>query len=130
MGTSDGKVRDVTDLRVWRAAMDLGERLYRLTWTFPRNETYGLAGQIQRASVSVPSNVAKGHTRESLKEYLNFLSIARSSLAELRTQIAFAGRLGYLTEGDVQATQREIVALAKQLPALRNALRKSVAGQL
>lgn len=128
-GSGDGRMRDFTDRRVWRAAMDLGERLYRLTWTFPRNETYGLAGQIQRASVSVPSIIAEGHARESLKEYLSFLSSARSSLAELRTQNAFAGRLGYLSEDEVQATQGEIVAPARQWMALRDALRTSAAGQ-
>jgi four helix bundle protein len=118
------QVQDFTDLRVWQAAMDLGERLYRVTWTFPRNETYGLAGQIQRASVSVPSNIAEGHTRESLKEYLNFLSISRSSLSEIRTQIAFARRLGYLNDNQAKDLEGEIVALARQLTALRNALRR------
>jgi four helix bundle protein len=106
--------------------MDLGERLYRATWTFPRNESYGLAGQIQRAAVSIPSNIAEGHTRESTKVYLNFLSVARSSLAEARTQVAFATRLGYLAASDADSLEREAVVLARQLTALRNALRRRV----
>ena len=122
--SANNQVKDFTDLRVWQAAMDLGERLHRVTWTFPRNETYGLAGQIQRASVSVPSNIAERHTRESTKEYLHFLSIARSSLSEIRTQFAFARRLGYLEVDQATDLERDIVTLARQLTALRNALRR------
>ena len=120
----DKQIQDFTDLRVWNAAMDLGEQLYRVTWTFPRNETYGPASQIQRAAVSVPSNIAEGHTRQSLKEYFNFLSIARSSLSEVRTQVMFAKRLGYLQENQASELEREIVSLSRQLTALRNALRR------
>ncbi|CAN5891284.1 hypothetical protein BH18ACI4_BH18ACI4_10010 [soil metagenome] len=57
------------ELRVWEAAMNLVEKVYRLTRRFPKQETYGLVSQIQRAAVSIPSNIAEGHTREHLKEY-------------------------------------------------------------
>lgn len=117
-------VSDFTDLRVWQAAMDLGEALYRLTWAFPRHETYGIASQIQRAAVSVPSNIAEGHTRESIKEYLNFLSMARSSVSELRTQVSFAKRLGYISSEQEHAVLSDLLSLARQLTALRNSLRR------
>ncbi|MCC6792171.1 MAG: four helix bundle protein [Thermomicrobiales bacterium] len=117
-------IRDFKDLRVWQGAMALCERLYRITWTFPRSETYGLAGQIQRAAVSIPSNIAEGHTRESIREYLNFLSMARSSLAEIRTQVDLARRLGYIDMSTQSDLESEAIRLAKQLTALRNALRR------
>jgi four helix bundle protein len=120
------EVNDFTDLRVWQGAMELGERIYRLSWTFPRSETYGLASQMQRAAVSVPSNIAEGHTRASIREYLNFVSIARSSMAELRSQGIFAERIGYLSESQAQAEVESIISLSRQLTALRNALRQKV----
>jgi four helix bundle protein len=79
------KIRSFRDLRVWQVGMDLVEQIYLLTQTFPKYEMYGLAGQMQRAAVSIPSNIAEGQVREHLKEYLHHLSIARSSLAELET---------------------------------------------
>ncbi len=78
-------VKSYRDLRVWQAAMNLVEQVYRLTRAFPKQETYGLSSQMQRAAVSIPSNIAEGHTREHLKEYLHHLSIAQASLAELET---------------------------------------------
>lgn len=78
-------VNSFRDLRVWQAGIDLVEQVYRLTARFPREEIYGLTSQIQRAAVSIPSNIAEGHTREHSKEYLQHLSIAQASLAELET---------------------------------------------
>src|SRR4051794_28308447 len=80
---SPNGVTNFRDLRVWQAAMGLVTAVYQLTQTFPREETYGLAGQMRRAAVSVPSNIAEGHAREHLREYLHHLSIAQGSLAEL-----------------------------------------------
>ena len=76
-------IKSFRDLRVWQAAMDLVEQIYLLTHTFPKHELYGLASQMQRAAVSIPSNIAEGQTRGYTKEYLHHLSIARASLAEL-----------------------------------------------
>ena len=76
-------IKSFRDLRVWQAAMDLVEQIYLLTRTFPKHEIYGFASQMQRAAVSIPSNIAEGHTRGYTKEYLHHLSIARASLAEL-----------------------------------------------
>jgi four helix bundle protein len=67
--------------------MELVEITYRLTKNFPKNEMYGLTSQIQRAAVSVPSNIAEGHTREHTREFLHHLSIAQASLAETRNTI-------------------------------------------
>ena len=91
------EIRDFPDLEVWQDAMEICERIYRLTWTFPRQETYGLASQFQRASVSIPSNIAEGRMRGSLRDYAHYVAIARGSLAEVRTQLILAQRLGMAT---------------------------------
>jgi hypothetical protein len=71
------KVGGFQDLDVWRRGMSLAETIYRLTATFPRHEQYGLSSQLQRAVISVPSNIAEGNARDSTKEYIQFVAIAR-----------------------------------------------------
>ncbi len=102
--------------------MDLVETIYRLSAGFPRGEVYGLTSQIRRAAVSVPSNIAEGHTRASTKEYLNHISMAQASLAEVETQIEIAKRLGYAAPEDATALLETSSVLGKQLYKLRDAL--------
>jgi four helix bundle protein len=73
------------DLKVWQAAMKLAEEVYRLSTRFPKHETYGLASQIQRSAVSLPSNIAEGHGRNSDNEFHHFLGIAMGPPAEPET---------------------------------------------
>jgi four helix bundle protein len=122
-GFSDGtKITSFRDLRVWQAGMELVEQIYRLTAAFPRAELYGLIGQMQRAAVSVPSNIAEGHTRSYTREYLHHLAMAHGSLSELRTQIEIAIRLGYLTAEQGEIVEGNSDSLSRQLTALRAAL--------
>ncbi|MEW5786582.1 MAG: four helix bundle protein [Pseudomonadota bacterium] len=81
----------------WQEAILLVKEIYALTASFPKSETYGLVGQMRRAAVSVPSNIAEGAARESTKELAQFLVIARGSLSELETQLVIARELGYCT---------------------------------
>jgi len=81
-----------------------------------------LTNQLRRAAVSVPSNIAEGQTRSHLKEFLQFLSMAQGSLAEVQTQIELAGRLRYLSAEQVEPALQRAESLAKQLYALRNAI--------
>lgn len=104
--------------------MYLVEAVYTLTQKFPKEEIYGLTSQVRRAVVSIPSNIAEGHTREHIKEYLHHLSMAQSSLAEVETQIELATRLTYLLPSQLEDLLREIHSLGRQLYALRNALRR------
>ena len=113
------------DLRVWQAGIDLVEQVYHLTETFPKQEVYGLTSQIQRAAVSIPSNIAEGHTREHSKEYLHYLSIAQSSLAELETQLEITARLKYILPEELGQILDDAASLGRQLYALRNALKKT-----
>src|SRR5712671_4078885 len=118
-------VRSFRDLRVWKAAMDLVEQVYVLTQTFPKHEMYGLAGQMQRAAVSVPSNIAEGHTRTHSKEYIHHLSIARASLAELQTQLEIALRLKYCSLEKMGRIIDQADSLGRQMSSLWNALTKN-----
>jgi four helix bundle protein len=121
------KIKSFRDLRVWQLAMEVVELVYRLTRSFPRSEVYGLASQIQRAAVSVPSNIAEGHTREHTKEYLQHLSIAQASLAELETQLEIATRFEICFETRLPIAER-VGSLGRQLYSLRNALLKTSRG--
>jgi four helix bundle protein len=85
-------------LTVWNAAMSLTVELYKLTEGFPKQEVYGLASQLRRAAVSIPSNIAEGSGRGSDKDFCRFLDIAISSCFELETQIEISYRMDYLSE--------------------------------
>jgi four helix bundle protein len=115
-------MKSFRELRVWQAAMNLVEKIYFLTRTFPKEETYGLTSQVRRAAVSIPSNIAEGHTREHIKEYLHHLSIAQASLAELETQLEIAVRLKYILPNQLKELLNDVNSLGKQMYSLRNAL--------
>ncbi len=85
------------DLVAWQQGMALVVVIYQLTATFPDTERFALASQMQRAAVSIPSNIAEGAGRSGSKEFLRFLYIARGSLSELETQCLIAERLGYMS---------------------------------
>ena len=87
-------------LEAWKRAIQLVKTVYTTTSDFPKPELYGLASQMRRAAVSIPSNIAEGAARESTAEFLRFLYIARGSLSELETQVLIAHDLGYLEDTD------------------------------
>jgi four helix bundle protein len=121
--SSGAKIQSFRDLHVWQSSMNLVVRVYKLTRHFPKSETYGLANQVQRAVVSVPSNIAEGHTRAHIREYFQHVSVARASLAEASTQIEIAGRLQFAPEDEIRSVLAEMSALGRQLTALRESLR-------
>ena len=90
-------MRDYTKIEAWRLADDLTVAVYGRTRSFPKEEMYGLTSQLRRASYSVPANIVEGSSRESQKDYLHFLYIARGSLSETQYFIHLARRLGYLS---------------------------------
>ena len=99
--------------------MALVEMVYRISSHFPVEERFGLSSQLRRAAVSVPSNIAEGSARRSKTEFLQFLHIARGSVAEMETQVQLAQRLGFLASTD------EIEAQLDKVFAKLNALIRS-----
>ncbi|MBP6661958.1 MAG: four helix bundle protein [Paludibacter sp.] len=86
------------DLNVWKKSMNLVILTYRLTGQFPKEELFGLSSQMRRAAVSIPSNIAEGHGRNSDKELIRFLFISLGSASELETQILLSNKLDFLNE--------------------------------
>ena len=109
------------DLVVWQKAMELVVAVYKVSKAFPKAELYGLTSQMQRAVVSIPSNIAEGHALKQTQAYLRHLAIASGSLAELETQLEIGARLGYLT-----FESRLIFAQASEVGRMLVGLRKSL----
>jgi four helix bundle protein len=105
--------------------MELVEKVYRITQAFPKHEIHASASQMRRAAVSIPANIAEGHTGKQTKALLNHLSIALGSLAELQTELEIAMRPGYVSAEQSTETEKQGAALARQLHSLRNALPKA-----
>jgi four helix bundle protein len=120
-------IRSYRDLRVWQRGIELVESIYVITQSFPKQEIYGITSQMRRAAVSIPANIAEGHSREHTKEFRNFLSIAQGSISELETELEIATRLGYLTADQFSRLMGQVAGLAKQVRALREALAKKIA---
>ena len=115
------------ELIVWQKAMDLVVAIYKLTSSFPKSEVYGLASQMQRAAVSVPSNIAEGHGLKQTQAYARHLAIANGSLTELETQIEIARRLGYLT-AENESVINQAGGVGRMLAGLRRSLQSRLAG--
>ena len=116
-------IKSYRDLRVWQAAMDLVEAIYRLTVNFPRSEIFNLVSGLRRTAVAVPSKIVAGHTSEDLKDHLYLLNQAQTLLSDMATQIEVSGRLEYITADLVESTTKQIESLRSQLYALRNSIR-------
>ena len=110
-------------LDVWQDARKLVKRIYGMTALFPKNEKYGLCDQLQRAAVSVPSNIAEGSSRETPADFVHFLVIARGSLSEVDTQLTLAEDLQYISADE--SLHSEIEAISKRITALIRYVRTS-----
>ena len=114
------------DLKVWQSAMELTTAIYRVTQKFPRHEIYGLASQLQRASVSVASNIAEGKGRGSDKELVQFLNRARGSLFEVETQVEIAQSLTYITGAELKALSLQTQLVGKMLNGMIAKIRQTI----
>ena len=113
------------ELVAWQVSVELVKHVYRVSDTFPSHELYGLTGQIRRAAVSVPSNIAEGAARATKKEFAHFLVVARASLSEIDTQLTIASQLGYLDKDEeVQQTLDRVFGLIGGLLNSLNASRR------
>lgn len=124
-----GIVYSFEKLKVWQEAKKLVVDVYHLLDSFPRFEKYALCDQIRRAIVSVPSNIAEGSGRRSLKEQIHFLEIAYGSLMETYNQLLIAIDLTYITEESVETIKPSIDAVAKMINGLSNSYEEKLEAQ-
>ncbi len=123
MGEKGVKSRSYRDLEVWKSSITFVKEIYLLTSQFPPAELYGLTGQIRRAAVSIPSNIAEGQGRNSGKEFRQFLGIALGSVAEVETQLIIAKEITYLNFEELNPLLERIDHIRKMLKGLSNSLK-------
>jgi four helix bundle protein len=118
----NGEIRSYRDLLIWQKGMALAKQIYAMTRAFPADERFGLTAQMRRAVVSVPSNIAEGQARHGRREFVQFLSHAEGSLAELDTQLTLAVELGYCRPSDADGSVATVAELQKMMASLRGKL--------
>ena len=116
-------IRDFKGLEVWQKSMELTLDVYIFIEKIPNTEKYALIDQIRRSSISVPSNIAEGHSRQTTKEYIQFLYIASGSISELETQIILVNRLYHI---EVYSILEKITAIKMMLNKLSSSLKKRI----
>ena len=116
-------MRNFRELFIWQNAMEIAKSTYKLTGNFPTHERYGLSSQIQRAAVSVPSNIAEGCSRKSDVDFARFLEIAQGSAFEVETQLILANEFGYIKENAFIELIEELNYLQKQINKLITVVR-------
>ncbi len=114
--------RSYKDLLVWQKGIELAKIIYRLTKSYPPDEKFGLISQMRRAAVSIPSNLAEGQARHTTGEFIQSISHAEGSAAELDTQLILSIELGFTTDGGAERAFGLIDELRKMLNVLRRKL--------
>ena len=118
-------IRTYSELEVWQVSMSLAEDVYGIVAKFPKDEQFALSSQLRRAVISVPSNIAEGFGRDTTKDFLHFIAMARGSLYEVCTQIELAKRLGYVR--DPESVLDKAGRAAMMLNSLGSKLRRRLA---
>lgn len=113
------------NLSVWQKAIELVTQVYAVTKVFPKDELYGLASQMRRSAVSIPSNISEGAARKSTKEYVQFLHIALGSASELDVQLIISRNLAYIDEPKFTKLSEEREEISMMLSGLIRKLKSS-----
>jgi four helix bundle protein len=119
------KVERFEDLKVWQAARDIVNAVYRASSTGAFSKDYALRDQIRRAAVSIPSNIAEGFSRHSNKEFIQFLFISKGSVAEVQSQLYTALDQGYISRETFDDIYGTLEVVAKQLSRFITYLKES-----
>lgn len=114
------------ELKIWQIAITLVTEIYQITSAFPDKERFGLISQINRAAVSIPSNIAEGAGRNSTKEFIHFLSIAHASSYETETQLIISHNLNYITKNELDVLVEKINEWQKMSYAFQQRLKASL----
>lgn len=111
------------ELEIWKRSRKFCSEIYKVTSRFPSDEKFGLTNQLRRASVSVPSNIAEGSSRNSNKDFSRFLEIAIGSAYEIETQILIASDLGFITLTESEKLVNELAEIVKMISRFRSTLK-------
>jgi four helix bundle protein len=111
-------------LKVWQEAMGLAELAYRMTRRFPKDELYGMTGQIRRSAASIAANIAEGHGRENSGAFVQYLRISQGSLKELETHLMLAMRVDLATEEEVAPFLKRCDGLGKMIRSLIRSIQR------
>jgi len=118
----NSETQSYKDLVVWQKGIDLAKLVYQLTRNFPGEEKFGLVSQMRRAAISVPSNIAEGQARHTTGEFIQFISHAEGSVAELDTQLILSVELELCAQSDVIVASETLDEIRRMLNALRRKL--------
>jgi four helix bundle protein len=118
------KTQNYKDLVVWQKGIELAKAIYRLTGKFPSEEKFGLVSQMRRAAVSIPSNIAEGQARHTTGEFIQFISHAEGSVAELETQLILSLELGFTSAESAKVP----FGLLDDIRRMLNGLRRKLSG--
>ncbi len=116
-------IKSFTDLKVWKEAHQLAILIYKYTEEFPPKEQYSLVDQMRRCSISITSNIAEGFSRQTLKEKIQFLFMARGSLTELQNQLFLSRDIGYLKKEKFNELSERSIQAHKMLNGLIKSLK-------
>ena len=120
------KINTYKDLIVWQKSMELVSDVYSISKTFPVEEKFGIVSQLNRAAVSIPSNIAEGWGRETSKNYSQFLRISRGSLMELETLIIISKNLGFIEKEKQELISNRIEEVGKILQGLIKGIQQKI----
>ena len=122
----ENRIKSYKDLVVWQKAIEFVADVYSISKTFPNEEKFGLVNQLNRAVVSIPSNIAEGWGRESSKNYLQFLRISRGSLMEVETLIIISKNLNYINEANFRLLSDKLEEVGKILQGLIKGVQQKI----
>ncbi len=120
------KLKSYKELLIWQKGIEIVDMTYKITENFPPKEVYILSSQMQRAAISIPSNIAEGFSRGHTAEYRQFIRTGLGSCAELETQLTIAQRRNYITEIEIQRLSEQLEQESRMIMSLINSLKKNV----
>lgn len=119
------KIKSYRDLIAWQKSMKLVTDIFLVTEEFPNSQLYTLTNQLQRAAISIPSNIAEGFSRKTSRNFLHFLSISMGSLYEVQTQIEIAQNIGYMNDEQKDEIMEQTIEIEKILHGLMRSIRNN-----
>ena len=117
-------MRNFKKLKIWQKGFEIAVKSFRLTSLLPKEERFGICSQITRAAVSVPSNIAEGSSRSSVKDYNRFVEISLGSAYELETQLLISRAVNFGNQNATEDLLKDVVEKQKMLIGFLNALNK------